>query len=224
MSGTLSSNAQLNMPPPLNQRLINRFFKVLSKELRQETRVVLTGAAAGNLLGEVRPSSDIDFAVCLNRSNPKSWEEVDRAIRKTVQITGVNANYAEDIDRWGLISLMDYLKHTLPYRQFGLIKVEILAPAYWSIGKMTRYLAPDIRDMIRVFKRQKIPYFELVKIWGIALKKSPKSTALFQFRKQAEDFLKRYGRLVWGRKFDPEKAMLAFHKVIGAAFCLSAKR
>ncbi|OGR82390.1 MAG: hypothetical protein A2901_08060 [Elusimicrobia bacterium RIFCSPLOWO2_01_FULL_54_10] len=203
------------MPPSLNRRLINRFFELLSKELDQDTRVVLTGAAAGNILGEVRPSSDIDFAVRFVRSNPQSWEKFEKAIRNTIQLTGINANYAEDIDRWGLVSLMDYLKHTLPYQRFGVIKVEILAPAYWSIGKMTRYLEPDIRDMVRVFKKQKVPCLELVRIWGLALKKSPQSMALFQFRKQVEDFLKHYGRSIWGKNFDAVKTVQSFHKEMG---------
>ena len=203
------------MPLYLNRRLIDRFFKVLSGQLDRKAHVVLTGAAAGNLLGDVRPSSDIDFAINIKESNPQSWEKIEAAIRDTIRDTGLNANYAQDIDRWGLISLMDYLKHTLPYQQFGLIKVEILAPAYWSIGKMTRYLQLDIRDMVRVFKKQKIAYQELARTWGAALKKSPRSTALFQFRKHVEDFLRHYGRSIWGKTFDPERAVLLFNSAAG---------
>jgi len=51
------------MPLSLNRRLINRFFKILSSNLEEKARVILTGAAAGNLLGDVRPSNDIDFAI-----------------------------------------------------------------------------------------------------------------------------------------------------------------
>ena len=203
------------MPRALNRSLINRFFKVLSGLLDRKTRVVLTGAAAGNLLGDVRPSSDIDFAINTEKSDPESWQKIEAAIRKTMRLTGLNANYAQDIDRWGLISLMDYLKHTLPYHQFGLIKVEILAPAYWSIGKMTRYVPPDIRDMIRVFKRRKIGVSDLARTWGTALKRSPHSTAQFLFRKNVEDFLKQYGRSIWGKKFDSGKAVQIFNSSAG---------
>ena len=199
----------------LNRRLINSFFKALSRELDLKARVVLTGAAAGNLMGDVRASSDIDFAININRASPQAWEKVEAAISKAKELTGLTANYAQDIDRWGLISLMDYLKHTLPYQQFGLIKVDILAPAYWSIGKMTRYLSPDIRDMVRVFKRRKIAYPELARTWGAALRSSPRSTALFEFRKHVEDFLRLYGRFIWGKTFDFDKSVWLFNKAAG---------
>ena len=203
------------MPRPLSLSLINRFFKILAGRLDQETYVLLTGAAAANILGQVRPSMDIDFAVRIKRGNRQAWMKMEEAIQKAVQMTGIHANYAQDIDRWGLISLMDYLKHTLPYQRFGTIKVEVLAPAYLSIGKMTRYLAPDIQDMIHVFRKQRTSHLLLSRTWGLALRKSPKSTALFHFQKQVEDFIRRYGRKIWGKQFDRNQAILRFHEAAG---------
>jgi len=174
--------------------------------------VLLTGAAAGNILGKVRPSTDIDFAIRLKNNNQRSWDHVREAIENTVRLTGINANYIDDIDKWGLISLMDYLKHTIPYEKFGRIKVDILAPTYWSIGKMTRYLAPDIQDMVHVFKKQKVFCGDLTRTWAMALRKSPKSAALFQFRKNVEDFLKNYGQKIWSKQFNVGKAILRFHE------------
>ncbi len=200
------------MPQTLNRNRINQFFRLFSKHLDEKATVLLTGAAAGNILGKARPSADIDFAIRMAQKDPEMWEKIEVAVQKTVRATGIQANYAEDIDRWGLISLLDYLHHTLPYQQFGQIKVEVLSPAYWSIGKMTRYLAPDIEDMVRVFKKQKIPYPDLVRLWGLALRKSPKSTALFTFRKHVEDFLKSYGRQIWQKSFDADKAIGLFYR------------
>lgn len=203
------------MPPRLTRSLINRFFKILADDLNLRGSIFLTGAAAGNILGKVRPSNDIDFAVRLVKKDQRSWEKVEKSIRKTMQLTGIHANYSEDIGLWGMISMMDYLKHTIPYQQFGQLEVKVLAPAYWSIGKMTRYLTPDIQDMQNVFKKQKSSYSDLVKIWGLALKNSPKSTALFQFRKNVEDFLASYGKIIWGKSFDVKDAVFRFHKAAG---------
>jgi hypothetical protein len=199
----------------MNRRQIDTFFQVLSEQWDQELGVLLTGAAAGTIWGQLRPSVDIDFAVQVRKKDRQTWEKLEAAIERTVRLTGTQANYAEDIDRWGLITLLDYKRHTHPYRTFGRLRVRVLDPAYWSIGKMTRYLDPDVRDMIQVFKRQKVPADRLARLWGRALKRSPRSAALIQFRRQVDDFLRTYGPTIWGKKFDAEKAMHRFYGEAG---------
>jgi len=199
----------------MNRRQVDTFFRVLAEQSNEKVTILLTGAAAGAVWGHVRPSVDVDFAVQLRTGEKKSWEKVAAAIKRTVQLTGIQANYAEDIDRWGLITLLDYKRRTLPYRRFGLLQVRLLDPAYWSIGKMTRYLDPDVRDMVQVFKRQKVPADRLARLWGAALKKSPRSAALFQFRRQVEDFLQTYGSTIWGKKFDAGKTLRLFYREAG---------
>ena len=196
----------------MNPAQIDRFFKIVAGELDQKTVAILTGAAAGSILGRVRPSIDIDFALEAVKKK-EEWARLEAAIHKAVQLTGIKANYAEDIDRWGLITLLDYKRHTRGYKKFSRLEIRILDPEYWSIGKMTRYLDPDIRDMIEVFKRQKVPWESLAKVWGLALRKSTRSAALIQFRKQVEDFFRSYGRKIWGKDFDESKALSSFHKI-----------
>lgn len=199
----------------MNRTQIDGFFRVLAEQWGGKGIVLLTGAAAASIWGHVRPSVDIDFAVQLKRRGRSVWGKLEDAIDRTVRLTGIQANYAEDIDRWGLITLLDYRRHTRPYRRFGPLEVRLLDPAYWSIGKMTRYLDPDVRDMIQVFKRQNVAADHLARLWGRALKRSPRSTALSQFRRQVEHFLRSHGRAVWGRKFAPERALRRFYKEAG---------
>lgn len=199
----------------MNRRQIDTFFRALSEQFNEELVVLLTGAAAGTIWGQVRPSVDIDFAVQVRRRDKETWAKLEAAIERTVKLTGIQANYAEDIDRWGLITLLDYKRRARPYRRFGLLQVRLLDPAYWSIGKMTRYLDPDVRDMVQVFKRQKIPADRLARLWGRALKRSPRSAALIQFRRQVEDFLRTYGRTIWGKKFDAGKTQRRFYREAG---------
>lgn len=192
---------------------IDRFFRTLARELPERATVILTGAAAAALLGRARASKDVDFAIRpLKRGGSHSWEAIQSAVERTVRITGITADYAEDIDRWGPISLMDYRRHTRPYRRFGRVEVRLLEPAYWSIGKMSRCLVPDVRDMIGVFRRIKLPWREATAVWGRALRASPPSTARFQFRRQVEEFLRRYGRAAWGKGFDADEAVRRFHR------------
>lgn len=194
----------------MNPRQINGFFDILARELGKEGKAFVTGAAAGALWGNVRPSADIDFAF-----ETRDWNLFERALERTVRLTGIQANYAEDIDRWGLITLMDYKRRAKAYRRFGPLRVYLLDPVSWSIGKMTRYLDPDVQDMVEVFKRQKIPAARLVRNWGQALKQSPRSAALIHFRRQVEDFLKNHGKVIWGKTFNSERSVALFRHHAG---------
>ncbi len=199
----------------MNRRQIDRFFKILDAEFRQDAKVILTGAAAGTILGSKRPSMDIDFALELKNLSDQNWRQLESAIRKAIDKTGIKANYAEDIDRWGMITLLDYKNHTKLYKKYGKLDLRVLDPAYWSIGKMTRFIDPDIQDMIEVFRNKKISPFSLAKVWGKALSESPKSTALARFRRQVESFFESYGTKIWGRSFNATKAIRQFHRSAG---------
>jgi hypothetical protein len=200
----------------MNPKEIERFFKGIAKDFNEDATVYLTGAAAGALMGGVRPSLDVDFGVELK--NSKKWEQLTAAIEKNKVLTGLGSNYDEDIDRWGMITLMDYQKHSPLFKQYGKLKVKVLEPAYWSIGKMTRYLQPDIADMEMVFRKKKVSAALLTGVWGKALKSSPRSASLLLFRKQVEDFLVHSGPKIWGKPFDAAGAIRDFHQSAGIKF------
>jgi len=191
---------------------IDRFFQILAKELDELVTVVLTGAAAGILWGSSRPSRDVDFAIRPDQERPDTWERIEQAVERTVKLTGIMANFAKDIDRWGTITLLDYWEKARPYRQFGKLKLFLMDPAYWSIGKIGRYLESDVQDLLGVLSRKKVPVARLVRLWAKALRQSPPSSDCFRFRRQAESFLRTYGRSIWGKRFDPEGAIALFHR------------
>lgn len=199
----------------MNKKQIDKFFKILDAELQLHAIIIMVGAAAGSIHGGSRSSMDVDFEIELKEPGEANWEQLGSAIRKVKDKTGIAANYAEDIDRWGMITLLDYKKKTTLYKKYGKLAVKVLDPAYWSIGKMTRFIDPDIQDMIQVFTKTKTPELRLAKIWGRALKESPKSTALAAFRRQVESFLNSYGKKIWGKSFDSEKVIEQFHKAAG---------
>jgi hypothetical protein len=199
----------------MNPKEIERFFQGIAKDFPGDATVYLTGAAAGALMGGVRPSLDVDFGVELKGANAERWDELAGAIEKNKALTGLGSNYDEDIDRWGMITLMDYREHAKLFKQYGKLKVKILEPAYWSIGKVTRYLQPDIADMEMVFRKQKVPAVLLAEVWGKALKASPRSASLLLFRKQVEDFWVHSGPKIWGKDFDAAGTIRRFHQSAG---------
>ena len=121
----------------------------LAAELGTPARAYLTGAAAAALWGRVRPSYDVDLGLELKRKTRSSGEIIQRAVERTTRLTGIAVSVAEDIDRWGMITLLDYKRTSRRYRQFGPLELRLLHPANWSIGKLTRNLESDIRDVWR---------------------------------------------------------------------------
>ncbi|MBI4340646.1 MAG: hypothetical protein HY598_00010 [Candidatus Omnitrophica bacterium] len=199
----------------MNQRQIDRFFRLLARELNRPCRVIVTGAAAGSLWGSIRPSLDIDFSVTFVPARRRQWDALEAAIARTVAATGIKANYAEDIDRWGQISLLDYRRTTQPYKRFGALEVRLIDPAYWTIGKLTRYLDPDVEDLVTVLRRQRITPGRLADLWGRALRLSPRSNVLTQFRRQAEHFLQTYGKAIWGPTFHADRILTRLYRRAG---------
>lgn len=189
---------------------VRRFFRILARELNAPATIILTGAAAGSLLGHVRPSRDVDFAILLRRQTPERWAAVERAVARTRQLTGIDANYAADIDRWSSVTLLDYRRHTRPVERFGPLTLRVLDPAYWSIGKISRSLRSDIEDLVRVFQRQRVPAGRVLRLWARAIRHSPPSPALTTCRQHVEGFLREFGREIWGETFDAERAIRQF--------------
>lgn len=200
----------------MNKQGVLRFFRLLSERFDQPCRIILTGAGAGALHGRIRSTLDLDFAVKLvSPGNEKLWEDFREACHEVRGLTGILVQYAEDIDHWSSITLLDYERHTVPFGKFGSMEVHVLEPSYWAIGKLARYLDPDIRDLVEVLKKTKTPWRELVRVLGRALKESPKSTACFLFRRQVEDFLSAYGKKIWGETYSKEKAINEFYLYAG---------
>lgn len=200
----------------MNQKQIDRFFRVFNQSIKNtvkgKVKVILTGAAAGNLMGGNRPSIDIDFGIDCHK---KYFKDVEDAIKRTSQITGIAANFSEDIDRWSQITFLDYKRHSIAYKTFGIIEVEILSPVYWSIGKIARYLDPDVDDLVRVLKKKSVSPLKLAGVWGKALSKSPRSSASFTFKAHVEHFFRTYGSSIWGKDFEQNKCLKTFYKTCG---------
>ena len=199
----------------MNRRQIERFLTILAAQLGRPARAYVTGAAAGALWGRVRPSLDIDLGLELRSGKDRSWTIVQAAVDRTSQLTGIPASVAEDIDRWGMITLLDYRKSSRLYRRFGKLEVRLLHPATWAIGKLTRRLDPDVRDIVEVLRRLSVPWGKSVRTWGTALRASPASTAQFRFRLNVEAFLTDSGPAIWGKSFEPRAAIAGFHRAAG---------
>jgi hypothetical protein len=196
----------------MTPRKIERFMSILAAELATPARAFVTGAAAAALWGRVRPSYDIDLGLELKRGARTGWQAVERAVEKATERTGIAASVAEDIDRWGMITLLDYKRTSRRYAVYGQLEVRLLDPANWSIGKLTRNLDSDLGDVQEVFRRQRVQAAKVASIWGRALRASPASTAQSQFRRNVERFLRDRGRRIWGRNFDVEATIAAFER------------
>ena len=114
-----------------------------------------------------------------------------------------------------MIHLLDYRQSALAYRQIGRLRLKVMEPAHWTIGKMGRFLEVDIRDVIRMTQRKKLKPEKLIGLWGRALHSSPLSMNLGIFGRNVTYFIKHYGKHVWGKDFNADKMIALFEKTAG---------
>lgn len=199
----------------MKKNLIDLFFLELDRALSRPASVIVTGAAAGAIYGNVRHSVDIDFEIRLKKGGRNQDEIVQDAIRGVSSKLGISANYSDDISHWSMISYLNYRKSSIRYKRIGRMDIRLLAPEYWTIGKMTRFLEIDLKDIIKVIKKKRLPAGPLVSLWARALRASPLSLAKGQFRRNVENFLNRHGKRLWGKAFDRQKAINDFRRLAG---------
>ena len=199
----------------MNPRQILAFFKQLDQELNARARVIVVGASAGALMGHIRPSFDIDFEIRLAKTSRGARSRLEQSILKSAETSGVAVNYSENVGGWSMINYLDYRKTAVFYKNTGKIQIKLIAPEYWTIGKMTRFLELDIQDMLKIIRRKKIPAGRLIKIWAKAANASDLSLELGQFRDHVVYFLKHYSCRLWTKTANPEKLTRSFLKAIG---------
>ena len=195
---------------------VDRFFLELDREIDVPLKIILTGAYAGMLMGNVRPSMDIDFEVeCATvQPDPSLDDKIDSAIRLVSERIGLPAQYSQSIQGWSQISLLDYREASWLYKKFGKVEVRVLSPECWTIGKIGRYLELDRMDISVVLKKKSISWEKILEVWVKALKQSPLSNRSREFRDHVISFLKEEGKAVWGGGFDPTGAVEQFMLLI----------
>ena len=197
----------------MRKKDIDLFFQELDRELGSRADIILVGASAGALMGHIRPSVDIDFEIRLkSRKTRQAQAKLESAILRVSRRAGVAVNYSEDISRWSMVSYLNYRKTAVPYKRIGRLNIKLIAPEYWTIGKMTRFLELDIKDMIKIIKIKKLGPRKLVKLWSRALKASDLSLELGQFRSHVAYFISKYGHRLWGRHLNLKKLMDDFSR------------
>ena len=191
----------------MEKRNITRFFKILDQELGLPANVILTGAGAGTYMGQTRTSVDIDFEIA---TVPRNLDKLESAIARTIRKTGIAVNYSENIGGWSMIAFLDYRRHAVLIQKIGKIQLRLMAPEYWTIGKMVRFGENDLRDLEDIIIKQKLRPDQLIVLWAKAIEGSSLSIELGQFRKNVCYFLTKYGNRVWGKNFKPQQAVETF--------------
>jgi hypothetical protein len=189
-----------------------RFFRALAPKLPCRVKLVLTGGGEALLLGGSRPTRDLDFGLTVGE---RFWPEVETAVADASRVTGVAVQYSQDIDRWSSIAIPARHRRTRPFRRLGRLSVHLLDPGCWAVYKLARYLESDVEDLRAVLKRERVWGVRLARLCGESLRTSPRSPALFAFRKHVEHFFREHGRFVWGKRVDSEGMIAAFHRAAG---------
>lgn len=114
-----------------------------------------------------------------------------------------------------MIDYLNYRQSSVRYKQIGRIEIRLMAPEYWTIGKMTRFLEIDVNDIIKVIKKKCLRTERLVSLWARALRASPLSPTKGHFCRNVESFLNTHGKKLWGTAFDKQKVINDFRRRAG---------
>ncbi|MGH7894580.1 MAG: hypothetical protein ACREQL_07920 [Candidatus Binatia bacterium] len=202
---------------PLARADLDRFLRTLARRLPCPVRLVLTGGAEAMLLGGIRPTGDLDFALVVAEQFEAHWPAVEAAVAAARDEAGIAVQFATDIDRWSSVSIPAARRRTRAFRRIGRLSVHLVEPTCWAVYKLTRYLDSDVEDLRAVLRRQRVSWRPLARLCGESLRTSPRSTQLRLFRQQVEHFLRTYGSGVWGATFDPERAISVFRRAASIA-------
>ncbi|HCU24743.1 MAG TPA: hypothetical protein DF383_06980 [Deltaproteobacteria bacterium] len=189
---------------------LDKYFREVGAKAPAPLRIYLTGGVLAWFYGKVRPTQDLDFAL----KTHASWDEVSTLLKTAALQEGIAVEFSEDISRWGMVGYSHYEKGARLYKSFGKLKVFLLDPVAWSVGKLSRYTSDDLADLVSVFRKQKPPLSAALRIWTQALLESPPSSEQGLFIKKVGDFLSRHGKDIWGRKFSAEKTLQNFHLLL----------
>ena len=142
--------------------------------------------------------------------------KLEEAVANASKVTGLSAQYSENIGGWSMISYLDYRKQAVMYRKFGKLNVKLMKPEHWTIGKMARFIELDIRDMIQIIRMKKMKPKVLISLWARAVNESPLSIEVGQFRDHVIYFLRKYGNKLWGPSIKADQLIESFKQAISA--------
>lgn len=202
---------------------IDRFFEALSKEVLFPVTITLTGDAVAMLKGGARMTKDLDFQITL-AGTFEQREAVEAALLKVSQSTSIPVQYDEAIETWSSIAWPRQRGRSRLYKRYKTVRVYILNPLLWSIGKLARYLKSDEEDLALVFKHEKIPLKKALLAWGNALGQSPMSSMQPLFKHHVIEFLSREGPSLWGKDFDLAQAQATFLNAAQNSYRTKQKR
>ena len=190
----------------MTKKRIQRFFEALDRALQTFADIIVIGASAGTLMGHIRPSIDIDFEIRL-KGGKHLDERQEQIIKEVALQSHLAVNYSENISRWSMIDFLDYRKTAVAYSKFGKLNVKLIAPEYWTIGKMARFSDFDISDIMKIVKIKKLSADKLIRVWARAFQSSDVSLEKGDFKKHVVYFLRYNGKRLWGKLFESDEAL-----------------
>lgn len=197
----------------MTRREIERYFTALSRRWTEPLQVILIGGAAAVLAGSRRMTRDVDFEARLaRRPAPEDGDVLAAAIRRATIDSGVRAQFAVNIGSWSDVAMPDYRTSARTWRTFGAIRVQLLSPAMYVVSKLRRGASKDFEDVVLVGRATRLSWRRAAMALGHAVHASPPSTQLPPFKERVEHLFRRYGRDLWGTRFDPNRALAIYRR------------
>ena len=109
-----------------------------------------------------------------------------------LKANNIPADMGENISGWSVVAMpQGYRERAIEIYRDAFLKVKVLHPLDFIIAKLRRFTEEDIEDAIFVARKYHVEAAEIKRSAEIAIRNSPRDTALFVFRKNVDIFLSR---------------------------------
>ncbi len=167
----------------VNIEKVKRILKEFVRETGKDLELILVGGLALQLYGlENRATIDIDAEV----------EKGDLfKLYKFLKEKGIPADLTENISGWSVIAMPEgYKERAKVIFKDGKLTIKLLDPYDFVIAKLRRGTQEDVDDALFVAKKFNLKPEKILEFGELAVENSIKDTALLNFKKRLEMFVK----------------------------------
>jgi len=168
--------------PPLDIDKTLNILREFARKRRKKVELILVGGLALGYYGlKGRHTLDIDAEVA----------KVAEPLINFLKLKRLPADIGENFGRWSTIDMpTGYRRRAKVVLKDKYLVIKVLHPVDFIIAKLRRASEEDFQDASFVARKNNISTSQIRKSAESAVKRSPKDTSLFIFKKTVEIFLK----------------------------------
>ncbi len=191
---------------------LDQFFAEVGRGLTHPMRVYLTGGTVTFPWGGNRPPEGVGFGI--HACGPAAMD-CQGQLETAGEGTGIPVRLKGLPGIMERLYLPDFKRGAKLYRRFGRLSVYLLDWRYWSLGKLCRNEASDLRDLQVVINKIRPSPYDLIRFWGKTIREGASTLYLPSLVEAVEGFFQKHGREIWGEQLEIARLTAGFRRLVG---------